>query len=157
MALIKSLLALYFCVGITQSFVLVKDSQYSKSQLTSQTSLKAASTSRRNLVFGTAGMVVGIGTFQPDEARALKARDELLCGTGFFTNIAQWKCTDIGDILDEGQSKALDTKQESATDSLMSKMNLSFDDNNNDSGSKQKDSSTVVGNDKESTTGESQN
>mmetsp|Transcript_20805 Transcript_20805/g.28923 ORF Transcript_20805/g.28923 Transcript_20805/m.28923 type:complete len:158 (+) Transcript_20805:79-552(+) len=157
MELIKSILALCFCVGVTQSFVLVKDSQYSKSQVTSQTSLKAALASRRKFVFGTAGMVFGIDTFQPDEAHALKARDEVLCGTGFFTNIAQWKCTDIGDILDEGQSKALDTKQESATDSLMSKMNLSFDDNSSDSASNQKDSSTAVGDDKQSTKGESQN
>jgi hypothetical protein len=44
-------------------------------------------------------------------------RNEMLCGTGFFTNIWQYKCTDLGDIEDEGKIKAM--KKEAKMDSLM--------------------------------------
>ena len=52
---------------------------------------------------------------------ALKPNNEALCGTGFFTNIAQYKCTDIGDISDEGQSRKTTAEEESRLDGLMSK------------------------------------
>lgn len=79
---------------------------------------------------------------------ALQERDEALCGTGFFTNIAQYRCTDIGDISDEGKSKGLSSSQEGAVDSLMSKFNMddsvivdasSSDDSAKTAGSKEKD------------------
>ena len=57
-------------------------------------------------------------------AFALQEKNEALCGTGFFTNIWQYKCTEIGDIEDEGESKALSTNEESSIDSLMTKFNL---------------------------------
>lgn len=62
----------------------------------------------------------------PPPAYALKEKNEVLCNTGFFTNVGAWYCTDIGNIGDEGQVKPLSKKDESSVDSLMSKFN--FDD-----------------------------
>ena len=52
-------------------------------------------------------------------------RNELLCGTGFFTNIYQYKCTEIGDIENEGKSKDLSSSELSSVSSLMDKLELS--------------------------------
>lgn len=62
----------------------------------------------------------------PPSAYALKEKNEVLCNTGFFTNVGAWYCTDIGNIGDEGQVKPLSKKDETSVDSLMSKFN--FDD-----------------------------
>merc|ERR1712157_11747 len=63
-------------------------------------------------------------TAQPQPANAVRERNDQLCNTGFFTNIAQWYCTEFGDISDEGVGKNLSDSQESTTDSLMSKLNF---------------------------------
>ena len=60
----------------------------------------------------------------PQSANAVRKRNDELCNTGFFTNIAQWYCTEFGDISDEGVGKELSESQESATDSLMTKFSL---------------------------------
>ena len=60
----------------------------------------------------------------PALANALEQRNEMLCGTGFFTNIAQYKCTDIGDISGDGKAKDLSKEEESSVDSLMGKLGL---------------------------------
>ena len=68
------------------------------------------------------------------DASALQARNEALCGTGFFTNIALYKCTDIGDISDEGRSRPLSTTEEGSMQSLMDKMGMDlsvFDEGEN--------------------------
>ncbi|KAL3815650.1 hypothetical protein ACHAXA_006925 [Cyclostephanos tholiformis] len=62
----------------------------------------------------------------PPAAHALQERNEVLCNTGFFTNVGAWYCTDIGNIGDEGKSKALSDDARARVDSLMSKFN--FDD-----------------------------
>jgi hypothetical protein len=62
----------------------------------------------------------------PPPAYALQEKNEVLCNTGFFTNVGAWYCTDIGNIGDEGASKPLSAKDEVSVDSLMSKFN--FDD-----------------------------
>lgn len=62
----------------------------------------------------------------PPSAYALKEKNEVLCNTGFFTNVGAWYCTDIGNIGDEGQVKPLSKKDETSVDSLMGKFN--FDD-----------------------------
>lgn len=67
-------------------------------------------------------MVLATGNPQP--AMALKERNEALCGTGFFTNIALYKCTDIGDISDEGKSPPLSTTEEGSMQSLLGKMGM---------------------------------
>jgi hypothetical protein len=78
--------------------------------------------SRRGFATASATLV---GTFLHSEpALAVKERNEMLCGTGFFTNIAQYMCTDIGDISDEGRSKNFDKKELGSMDSLMSKMGV---------------------------------
>jgi hypothetical protein len=88
----------------------------------------------RRLVFEKLGtlLVVSLGTITvPQPATALKPRNEQLCGTGFFTNFQEYKCTEIGDISDEGQRTSLSATEEGAADSLLSKFNLgesSFDD-----------------------------
>ena len=48
----------------------------------------------------------------------------MLCGTGFFTNIAQYKCTPIGDISDEGKAKEMTQQELGATESLLGKMGV---------------------------------
>ena len=78
--------------------------------------------SRRGFATASATLV---GTFLHSEpALALKERNEVLCGTGFFENIAQYLCTDIGDISDEGRSKNFDEKELGSMESLMSKMGV---------------------------------
>ena len=57
-------------------------------------------------------------------AHAVKHSNEALCGTGFFTNIAQYYCTEIGDISDEGKSRKLSVEETSSLDSLMNKLDL---------------------------------
>jgi hypothetical protein len=58
----------------------------------------------------------------PGPAVAVQERNEAFCGTGFFTNIWQYKCTDLGDISDEGVRKELSAAEATATDALLSKL-----------------------------------
>jgi hypothetical protein len=57
-------------------------------------------------------------------AKALQEKNDVLCGTGFFTHIFEYKCTEIGDIEDEGTSKGLSSTEESSIDALMSKFDV---------------------------------
>ena len=63
----------------------------------------------------------------PPPAYALQERNEVLCGTGFFTNVGAWYCTDIGNIGDEGSAKPMSKQEASSVDSLMSKFNFEDD------------------------------
>ena len=60
----------------------------------------------------------------PPTANAVQEKNEVLCNTGFFTNVGAWYCTDIGNIGDEGKSKPMSGEAESSVDSLMSKFDL---------------------------------
>ena len=60
----------------------------------------------------------------PTRAHALKKRNEALCGTGFFEHIYEYKCTEIGDIEDEGNSRAMNSAENGLTDGLMGKLGL---------------------------------
>lgn len=60
-------------------------------------------------------------------ANALQERNDALCGTGFYTNIWQYKCTVVGDIEDEGIPKDLSAEDQGTVDSLMSKLNIESD------------------------------
>ena len=60
----------------------------------------------------------------PGVANALEKRNEALCATGFFTNIAQYKCTEIGDIGGDGKAKQLTLDEEASANSLMGKLGL---------------------------------
>ena len=116
------LVVAYACVSSVQS--LVPETRPSSKPLTT-TSTKSKSLNRRDLVRAlssaalSGNILLNPRTNQP--AWALKPNNEALCGTGFFTNIAQYKCTDIGDISDEGQSRKTTAEEESRLDGLMSK------------------------------------
>jgi len=64
----------------------------------------------------------------PGPSRALKKKNEALCGTGFFEHIYEYRCTNIGDISDEGASKGLNEGETDLADSLMSKLGVNIDD-----------------------------
>ena len=89
------------------------------------TKQRAATRSDEELSRGlSSAALVGSILLNPQSNRpalALKPNNEALCGTGFFTNIAQYKCTDIGDISDEGKSRKVSAEEDSRMDSLMSK------------------------------------
>lgn len=70
-------------------------------------------------------------------AQAVQERNEVLCKTGFFTNIGQWYCTDIGNIGDEGKSSDLSKTQDETADSLMSKLGISDTTTTDDSSEKE--------------------
>lgn len=81
------------------------------------------STSRRCFL----GLIPSAATmlsFHAKPATALQPRNEALCGTGFFTNIALYKCTEIGDISDEGKSQPLSSLEEGSLQSLMGKLGM---------------------------------
>jgi hypothetical protein len=61
---------------------------------------------------------------RPQAALAVKERNEALCGTGFFTNIWEYRCTELGDIADEGIGKSFSASELGTADSLLSKLNL---------------------------------
>ncbi|CAB9519215.1 expressed unknown protein [Seminavis robusta] len=91
----------------------------------------ASNIARRHLMRQLFSVVVTASSFAaipPKPVAALKPRNEQLCGTGFFTNYLEYKCTDIGDISDEGQATTLSSSQEGAADSLLNKLNLSFEE-----------------------------
>ena len=79
----------------------------------------------------------------PAVANAIDERNELLCGTGFFTNIYQYKCTEIGDIENEGKSKDLSSSELSSVSSLKDKLeSTSSSSTSSSKGSKDADSTT---------------
>eukprot|EP00614_Pseudopedinella_elastica_P000450 CAMPEP_0172605082 /NCGR_PEP_ID=MMETSP1068-20121228/25325_1 /TAXON_ID=35684 /ORGANISM="Pseudopedinella elastica, Strain CCMP716" /LENGTH=132 /DNA_ID=CAMNT_0013407359 /DNA_START=122 /DNA_END=520 /DNA_ORIENTATION=- len=45
-----------------------------------------------------------------------------VCASGFFTNFAPGKCTDIGDITKEAAGGELDSDQNAAADKMMARM-----------------------------------
>lgn len=85
--------------------------------------------SRCQLFQSAAAMVstasVVLMLFQPAPAYAVKERNEALCGTGFFTNIAQYMCTEVGNISDEGSSRKMNDQELSSTESLLNKLSTS--------------------------------
>jgi len=100
-------------------------------------------TTRRTLFKITASIPLIMGGL-PSSSWALKERNEQLCGTGLFTNFLEYRCTDIGDISDEGQKTTFSASEAGAADSLLSKFNLDASDitteenmdNNNPNGNK---------------------
>ena len=79
---------------------------------------------RREMLQSAAWGISSTVLLLPKTAHAVKPANEALCGTGFFTNIAQYRCTDIGDISDEGKSRKLSQEETSSLDSLMGKFDL---------------------------------
>ena len=58
------------------------------------------------------------------EAQALQERNEMLCNTGFFEHYNEYRCTAIGNILDEGTSKDLSKVEIEKADGLMAKLGM---------------------------------
>lgn len=102
--------------------------------------------SRRHALFSAVAATAPLLVVAPTPANAVKERNEALCKTGFFTNIGQWYCTDIGNIADEGLAGDLSKKQGETADSLMSKLGLSSDEPTSNS---KGDSNENKSNDKE--------
>ena len=69
-------------------------------------------------------MAFGVVAARPQAALAVKERNEALCGTGFFTNIWEYRCTELGNIADEGIGKSFSAAELGTADSLLSKLNL---------------------------------
>ncbi|KAG7363197.1 hypothetical protein IV203_026557 [Nitzschia inconspicua] len=90
-------------------------------------------TSTRYQWLETVGIAVATaGALSLQPAWALKPRNEALCGTGLFTNFLEYRCTDLGDISDEGQKTSFSNTNDAGTaDSLLSKLNLGVEDNSN--------------------------
>jgi len=109
------------------------------------TSLIAKQSSRRReFMVGFAFLAVNL----PLPATAVQERNEALCGTGFFTNIWQYKCTDLGDISDEGIGKELSSSETTAADALLSKMNL-LQDSSTDNSQTNESAATSPGQEKD--------
>ena len=84
---------------------------------------------RRTTILATAALLVPFATVMvPSPALALKPKNEALCGTGFFEHIYEYKCTAIGDIEDEGTSRAMSKDENGLTDSLMGKLGFDSSD-----------------------------
>ncbi|CAJ1899893.1 unnamed protein product [Cylindrotheca closterium] len=77
---------------------------------------------RRSVLMHSLQAIAFASVVDAKPALALKERNEALCGTGFFTNIAQYMCTDIGDISDEGKSRKVTDSELSSMDSLLGKL-----------------------------------
>lgn len=87
-------------------------------------SISRPSSARRSFVATGAASLAFLTAGLPLPAKAVKPRNEALCGTGFYTNIWQYRCTDLGDISDEGLVKDLSAAEATAADGLMSKLSL---------------------------------
>lgn len=85
------------------------------------------STSRRRYLLGYLIASVGMVDLSGLPAHAVKPRNEALCNTGLFENFLEYRCTPIGNIEDEGQSRAMSSQEQAATDSLLSKLSLGLD------------------------------
>jgi len=110
-------------------------------------------TSRRDLLntcIGSSAASISLLGFNSQPAFALKPNNEALCGTGFFENIYQYKCTNIGDISDEGTSRNLSSIEEDKLNSLMGKFDLGGSDfasgsDSNEIAGDEKDKGSVKG------------
>lgn len=73
--------------------------------------------------FVSATITAASAIWPTQESKALQKKNEVLCGTGFFEHIYEYKCTTIGDISDEAKSKSMDEKMGIQADLLMEKLN----------------------------------
>ena len=79
-------------------------------------------TRRPALGWGTTTVAALIGGGA--SAHAVQPRNEALCNTGLFEHFLEYRCTPLGNIQDEGQTKALSSQEQVTTDSLLSKLSL---------------------------------
>jgi hypothetical protein len=121
------ILALIYTLSImrlaARSFLMCSVVTYALSPACSSSSSAARRSFLATTTLGIWGTVGGI----VPAANALQERNDALCGTGFYTNIWQYKCTVVGDIEDEGIPKDLSAEDQGTVDSLMSKLNIESD------------------------------
>jgi len=77
----------------------------------------------RRASFATLG-TLSTGIFASNNAHAVQPRNEVLCSTGFFENIWQYKCTELGDIEQDGKAADLNAQESQQADSLLGKLML---------------------------------
>jgi hypothetical protein len=128
-----------------QQAIMRNPSRQSQTQAASQSSRKQQEelfvVDRRTALVATATLMLPFVTvIAPSPALALKPKNEALCGTGFFEHIYEYKCTAIGDIEDEGTSRAMSKDENGLTDSLMGKLGF---DNSEDAFQQQQQSTTT--------------
>jgi hypothetical protein len=115
--LIVMIISLDYTTGLSQASKSSSTPTRENARFESSPSLR-----RRQLLVKQSASTFAFLLSTTSPALALQEKNEALCNTGFFTNIWQYKCTDLGDIEDEGKSRKLSSSEESATESLMSKL-----------------------------------
>lgn len=117
------LVAICYCLRSRLVSAIALPRAHGSNHKTLQTSTQLKYSGRRDFLHASCAGIMAASFFgSPAPVYAIKERNEALCGTGFFTNIWQYKCTDLGDISDEGETKALSSGEEQATNSLLSKL-----------------------------------
>ena len=94
---------------------------------------EATVSTRRDMVtisINAMALSLALITQNPASSSALESRNESVCGTGLFEHFQEWRCTPIGNILDEGSPKDLKEGEVTSIDSLMGKLGVSMDDLN---------------------------
>jgi len=79
-------------------------------------------TIKRRSILATALLLPSVIVIGATPVRAVKPRNEALCDTGLFDNFLEYRCTPLGNIEDEGAGRKMSESEESATNSLMSKL-----------------------------------
>ena len=143
MLIVASDCSLSFCQALSTPTKNKNDWDVASSYSSSSSSSSPARRSLLALMIPTTTTVL---LFNDEASNALEPRNEVLCGTGFFTNIAQYKCTEIGDISNDGKVKKIKQEEQATMDSLLAKMGVedSVDDDVQDqSKEKQKQKGAV--------------
>lgn len=89
--------------------------------------IKAHFPNKRREIIALVGMMAA-PYIKPKRTDALQPKNEDLCGTGFFENFQEYRCTAIGDISDEGLSKDMNSNEKELAGSLMGKLGVSTND-----------------------------
>ena len=64
-----------------------------------------------------------LGTKEP-------VKQSAMCRSGLYTNVAQGKCTDVGDITKMAGAKELDSQQDAVSDKLAARLSLGITSSN---------------------------
>ncbi len=112
-----SILPNHKCIGSTTT---------STSRGNKKPSSTVAIDSRREFI--SCATVLAAPFLIPKPSEALQSKNDKLCGTGLFEHFQEYRCTAIGNILDEGTSKDMNNKEVGLADSLMGKLGVTTDD-----------------------------
>ena len=112
-SMLSSSMATLLAGGCTQQAACAKEEDGPRSAV-SQQALEGRA-ARRNTTDQYGGAL--LGSKEP-------VKQSALCASGLYTNVAQGKCTDVGDITKDASSKELDSAQGAAADKLAAKLGL---------------------------------